>query len=153
MRYADIARIAAELDGRLRGAAVQRAWSPREGHCCLELRVRAGAGWRSAFLTASVEPGVARVGIAAQRPAAAEEPSSFQRWLRQELGGARVAKVGVAPDDRVLRIELEGERGPRTLRAELTGPGGVLALSGDQDRLLSISGAAAPGRHLAPGAP
>lgn len=152
MRYADLSRVVSELAAVARGAGVSKLWSPREGAAVLELRVRGGEGWRSAFVVVTVEPEVARLGIAAERSAGAEEPQPFQRWLRQELAGAKLLDVSLAEEDRIVRLRFDAERGPRTLVAELTGPGGLMVLTaGEQEKVIAVTGRGSTGRSLPPG--
>lgn len=151
LRYSELEQLVTELNASLAGVAVQMVWSLDES-VWFELRHRGRAGWRSVYLLVQREPATARISISDEKPPALETPPSFQRWLRQELVAARLTGLTLSPEDRIVRLSFVGERGHRQLVCELTGPGGVLALVGEEDRLYAHAGSAAEGRHLRPGA-
>jgi len=154
LRPSELIQIASELERALGGASVQKAWAPLRAVAYLEVRHRVeGEGWRSSTVCLSAEPEVARLSIAQERFASPESPPSFQRWLRQELVGGRIAAVRASAEDRVVRVEVETERGPRALVGELLPARGALVLVGAEDRVLAISPAAEAREGLEIGRP
>ncbi|HEY8210123.1 MAG TPA: NFACT RNA binding domain-containing protein [Myxococcaceae bacterium] len=140
LRPSELVQVAAELERVLGGATVQRAWSPLRAVAYLEVRHRVeGEGWRSSTVCLSAEPEVARLSVVGERFPSPPEPPSFHRWLRQELVGGRIASVRASAEDRVVRVVLETERGPRALVGELLPARGALALLGAEDRVLAVS--------------
>lgn len=143
MRLGELLEVGRELGAALEGAAVQKAWAPLRAVAYLEVRHRVeGEGWRSSTVCLSAEPEVARLSVVRERFPSPPEPPSFQRWLRQELVGGRIAGVSVAAEERVVRVEVATERGPRTLVGELLPARGALVLLGSEDRVLALSPAA-----------
>jgi len=143
MRLGELSEVGRELGAALEGAAVQKAWAPLRAVAYLEVRHRVeGEGWRSSTVCLSAEPEVARLSVVGERFPSPPEPPSFQRWLRQELVGGRIAGVSVAAEERVVRVEVATERGPRTLVGELLPARGALVLLGSEDRVLAVSPAA-----------
>lgn len=147
LRPVELAQVAAELEERLAGAVVQKAWCPLPRLTYLELRVPG----RSVLLCLCAEGEVARVGLAAERFPTPGEPAPLQRWLRQELVGWRLSGVlwGEAERTVVLGFERQGAR--RRLVLELAPPGGLVLLS-ESGRVLALSGEGlAARRGLHPG--
>src|SRR4051812_37483624 len=143
LRPSELLQVAAELERALAGATVQKAWSPLRAVAYLEVRHRVeGEGWRSSTVCLSAEPEVARLSMVSERFPSPPEPPSFQRWLRQELTGGRIASVRASTGDRVVRVALETERGPRALVGELLPARGALVLVGAEERVLAVSSAA-----------
>ncbi|MBX5483090.1 MAG: DUF814 domain-containing protein [Myxococcaceae bacterium] len=144
LRPDELEAIARELDERVRGAFVQKAFAPLPRVVFLELRQPG----RTVRLCLSAEPGVARLSVARERPPSPEEPAGFQRWLRKELIGAKLERVEViAP--LVVRLWFDHHGLDRRLVADLRGSGANLFLLDGADRLL---GASVPAPHLRPGA-
>src|SRR5438874_2991551 len=140
LRPSELLQVASELEGALAGATVQKAWSPLRAVVYLEVRHRVeGEGWRSSTVCLSAEPEVARLSVVQERFPSPPEPPSFQRWLRQELAGGRITAVRASDEDRVVRIMVETERGPRALVGELLPARGALVLLGAEDRVLAVS--------------
>src|SRR5262245_53037954 len=120
LRQSELVQIASELERVLVGATVQKTWSPLRAVAYLDVRHRVeGEGWRSSTVCLSAEPEVARLSVVRERFPSPPSPPSFQRWLRQELVGGRISSVRASAGDRVVRVELETERGPRALIGEL----------------------------------
>src|SRR4051812_46301252 len=143
LRPSELLQVAAELERALAGATVQKAWSPLRAVAYLEVRHRVeGEGWRSSTVCLSAEPEVARLSVVRERFASPPEPPSFQRWLRQELTGGRIASVRASAEDRVVRVVFETERGPRVLVGELLPARGELVLLGAEEKVLAVSPAA-----------
>src|SRR5689334_3542820 len=140
LRPSELSQVASELERALAGAVVQKAWSPLRAVAYLEVRHRVEAeGWRSCTVCLSAEPEVARLSVVAERFPSPPEPPSFQRWLRQELVGGRIAAVRASAEDRMVRVVMETERGPRTLVGELMPARGALVLLGNEERVLAVS--------------
>lgn len=154
MRLAELLEVVRELGAALEGAAVHKAWAPLRAVAYLEVRHRVeGEGWRSSTVCLSAEPEVARLSVVRERFPSPEEPPSFQRWLRQELVGGRIAGVTVAAEERVVRVVVETERGPRALVGELLPARGALVLLGNEERVLAVSPAAEAREGLEVGRP
>lgn len=147
LRHSELALVAAELHEKLAGAFVQKAWAPLPKLCYLDLR-QVG---RSVLLCLSAQPELARLSVATERFPSPPEPPPFQRWLRQELVGAKLAAVAVEPLERRVRLSFEKGGEPRALALELRGNSGVLVLLGRDERVLAAA-EAVPGRaDLRPG--
>ncbi|HLL81949.1 MAG TPA: NFACT RNA binding domain-containing protein, partial [Longimicrobium sp.] len=114
-------------------AFVQKAWVPQPKLCFLDLR-QVG---RSVLLCLSAQPELARLSVVDERFPSPPEPPAFQRWLRQEVVGAKLTAVRVLAKERLLRLELEKGGEPRALVLELRGSSGHLVLLGREDRVLA----------------
>ncbi len=134
LRPSEFDQVCRELNASLSGAFVQKAYAPLPRLCYLEVRLPG----RSVLLCLSAEPGVARLSVADARFPAPGEPPAFQRWVRQELIGAKL--VGVFHDApwRV-RLSLEHRELKRSLLGELRGTAGNLLLVDGEDRVLAVS--------------
>ena len=139
----ELAAIAAEVQQRLRGAVVQKAFSPLPALAFLELRVPG----RSLLLCLSAEAGVGRLSLAPERLPTPGEPHPLQRWLRQELIGRALA--GARSTERNLLLHFTGAEGARVLLLELGG-GGALSVCTPEGRLLAQASASGR-RGAAPG--
>jgi len=147
LRHAELQAVAAELSEKLSGAFVQKAWVPLPRLCYLDLR-QVG---RSVMVCLSAQPELVRLSVAVERFPSPPSPPAFQRWLRQEVVGAKLLAVTVAPADRVVRLEFEKGGEPRALVLEPRGNSGLLVLLGRDERVLA-SAEALPGRtDLRPG--
>jgi len=115
----EVAAVAAELSTTLRGAVVQKAFSPLPSLAYLELRVPGESLW----LCLSAEPAVGRISLADGRLPTPGDPHPLQRWLRQELTG--LAVVGVRCHERTLLVHFAGreDESGRVLLLELGGAG------------------------------
>lgn len=148
LRPSELAQVAEELRS-LVGAVVQKAYAPRPKLAYLDLRVPG----QTVSLCLSAEPEVSRLSVASGRPPSPREPLPFQRWLRQELLGARLESIEPRPGDRVVFLGFRQEGKPRGLWAELTGPHGNLVLTREEERILALSArASGPRASLQPGA-
>ena len=145
----EIEEVVAEL-AALTGSRVESVRVHAERALTIDLRGPAGP----VMLLLSAEPDLTRIHAVRTRPAAPEAPFAFQGPLRRDLEGARLARLSVAPGERVVELAFERPTGPVRLVAELTGRHGNLFLVGSDGR---IRGAAARGpsgrRKLAPGTP
>lgn len=148
LRPVELEQVVAEVGARLAGAVVQKAWCPLPRLAYLEVRVPG----RSVLLCLCAEGELARVSVAADRFPTPGEPAPFQRWLRQELVGAKLQGVVWAEAERTVTLELEREGLRRRLVLELSTPGGLVLLS-EGGRVLMLSGEGlAQRRGLHPGA-
>ncbi len=148
LRPVELEQVVAEVAARLAGAVVQKAWCPLPRLAYLEVRVPG----RSVLLCLCAEGELARVSVAAERFPTPGEPAPFQRWLRQELVGAKLQGVAWAEAQRTVTLELEREGVRRRLVLELSTPGGLVLLS-EGGRVLMLSGEGlAQRRSLHPGA-
>ncbi|MET0400980.1 MAG: NFACT RNA binding domain-containing protein, partial [Cystobacter sp.] len=133
---------------RLAGAVVQKAWCPLPRLVYLELRIPG----RSLLLCLCAEGELARVSIAADRFPTPGEPAPFQRWLRQELIGLKLAGLSWVEAGRLVVLELRDDTTHRRLVLELGSPGGLVLMT-ELDRVLMLSGdGLAQRRSLHPGA-
>lgn len=145
---AELALVAQELTQGLGGGVVQKAYAPSPGGGYLEVR----QSGRTVLLCLSALPATGRLSVARHRPPSPEEALPFQRWLRQELIGARLVRVEAIAGRRraVLRLDRSGRL--RSLWLEIGGRGG-LVLTSEGERILAMSAAAGGGLHgLRPGA-
>jgi len=130
----------------------QKAWCPLPRLAYLELRVPG----RSLFLCVCAEGELARVSLAQERFPTPGDPAPFQRWLRQELTGLKLAAAHHAAASRTVMLDferVEPGREPvrRRLVLELGAPGGLVLLTGE-GRVLMLSGEGlAQRRGLHPG--
>lgn len=152
---AEIVAVVREL-APLAGSRVDAVRVHGERALTLELFGRAGP----ARLLLSADPDVTRLHAARARPPRGGTPTAFQQLLRGALEGARLARIAVAPGDRVVALHLETAAGEQRLVAELTGrhgnvflvdPGGIIR--GSAARNLSQRRALVPGRPYVPPAP
>src|SRR5579871_6416356 len=120
------AAVCAELNAALPGAIVQKASAMNPRRCYLELRQPG----HSTLLCVSVEPGVARVSVAEERPPAPSDIPPLQRVLRQQLIGARL--TAVASSEREARIHFVLDDVPLLLRARLESGGHLELRRGKQ---------------------
>ncbi|HVE84132.1 MAG TPA: NFACT RNA binding domain-containing protein [Myxococcales bacterium] len=140
LRQSEMLEVARELERALAGAAIHKAWSPLRAVAYLEVRHRVeNEGWRSSTLCLCAEPEVARLSVVTERFPSPPAAPPFQRWLRQELAGGRISAVRVSAEDRVVRLEVETERGRRALVGELLPARGALVLLSAEDRVLAVS--------------
>jgi predicted ribosome quality control (RQC) complex YloA/Tae2 family protein len=145
LRPSELEQVCRELHASLTGSFIQKAYAPLPRLCYLEARIPG----RSVLLCISAEPGVARLSVASARFPAPGEPPAFQRWLRQEVIGAKI--VGVSHDAAWrIRIGLEHRGLVRSLLAELRGTSGNLLLVDGEDRVLAAS--VQEGERTRPGA-
>ncbi len=128
-----------EVRERLSGAAVQKAFSPESGRAVLELRAPKHTVWLELVGTGP-HP---RLAEALARPKGAGAPSALQKWLRQELTGARLVAAERRPSGAAFRFRRQGVE--RALLLEL-GRGLVLLKSDD-----TVLCDARPGRPAQPG--
>ncbi len=145
LRPSELELVCRELNASLSGSFVQKAYAPLPRLCYLEARLPG----RSVLLCLSAEPGVARISVAGARFPAPGEAPAFQRWLRQEVIGAKITGVSHEAPWRV-RISLEHRGLPRSLLAELRGMSGNLLLVDGEDRVLAAS--VQEGERTRPGA-
>lgn len=141
----ELAAVAAELSNTLRGAVVQKGFSPLTALAYLELRVPGASLW----LCLSAEPAVGRMSLAEGRLPTPGDPHPLQRWLRQELTG--LAVVGARSRERMLLVHFAGREDDsgRVLLLELGGAG-MLTLCTANGRV--FAGVSASGkRGPAPG--
>lgn len=150
LRYSELAQVVAELEEAFSGATVQKAWAPLPGLAYLEVRHHAPAqGWRSSVLCLSAETDLSRLSVTRERFPSPPEPPPFQRWLRQSLVEAKVQRLALAGDDRIVRLELGGH----VLVAELIpGRGALVLLAVPEDRILAVSSPGEPRPELKAGA-
>ena len=144
LRGSELRQVMEEIAARLAGAFVQKAHAPLPRLCFLELRQPG----RSVRLCVSAEPGFARISLARQRLPAPPDVPSFQRWLRNELVGARL--VWAEALDGAARLVFERRGSERALVAELRGSGSNLFLLDGDSRVLAAS--ASEGERSRPGA-
>src|SRR5690606_34486667 len=128
----ELLAVAADAQAHLRGAVVQKAFSPFPALAFLELRIPG----RSLWLCASAEQEVGRLSLAANRLPNPGEPSPLQRWLRQELIGRPLTDARA--EGRVLLVRFGAEDEGRVLLLELEG-GGRLSVLTDAGRLFGSS--------------
>jgi len=150
LRPAELEQVVAEVNARLAGAVVQKAWCPLPRLAYLELRVPG----RSFFLCLCAEGELARLSVAADRFPTPGEPAPFQRWLRQELTGFKLRTARWREAQRVVELDFhrEEDQDMRRLVLEFSAPGGMLLLS-HSGRVLMLSGEGlAQRRALHPGA-
>lgn len=102
----------------------------------LELYGRAGG----ASLLVSAEADLTRIHLVERRPPRTENPLPFQVILRREIEGSRLARVEAKPGDRVVELAFEGEAGPRSLVAELTGRHGNVFLLREDGTIVASAG-------------
>ncbi len=148
LRPAEFEQVVAEFSTRLAGAVVQKAWCPLPRLAYLELRVPG----RSLLLCVCAEAELARLSVAAERFPTPGDPAPFQRWLRQELVGLKLAGASWSESERVVVLDYQSEDSRRRLVLELGSPGGLMLLT-DSGRVLMLSGEGlAQRRSLHPGA-
>lgn len=148
LRPSELEQVVTEVAARLTGAVVQKAWCPLPRLAYLELRVPG----RSVLLCLCAEGELARVSVAADRFPTPGEPAPFQRWLRQELVGLKLAGLAWRDTERLVVLELHSDESRRRLVLELGSPGG-LVLTTEAGRVLMLSGEGlAQRRALHPGA-
>ncbi len=149
LRVDELAQVVAELAPTLPGATVQKAHSPFAKLCYLELRLPG----RTVTLCLCAEAEVARLSIASSRLPSPVEPTTFQRWLRQELTGAKLVCLE-QPGALVIALRFEVGEKRRSLFGELNRSHGLLILAAEEDRVLAISGEIhGKARELRPGLP
>ncbi|ATB28491.1 NFACT RNA binding domain-containing protein [Melittangium boletus] len=148
LRPSELEQVVAEVSARLTGAVVQKAWCPLPRLVYLELRVPG----RSVLLCLCAEGELARLSVAADRFPTPGEPAPFQRWLRQELVGLKLAGVSWSEAGREVTLHLQSDESRRRLVLELGSPGGLVLLAADSLRVLMLSGEGlAQRRALHPG--
>ncbi|NOK19443.1 NFACT RNA binding domain-containing protein [Corallococcus carmarthensis] len=148
LRPVEFGEVVAEVAARLVGAVAQKAWCPLPRLAYLELRVPG----RSVVLCLCAEGELSRLSVAEDRFPTPGEPAPFQRWLRQELTGFKLAAARYLEESRAIVLEFEREDVRRRLVLEVGAPGGLLLLS-DNHRVLMLSGEGfGPRRNLYPGA-
>ena len=147
LRSSELEQVVEELSARLVGAVVQKAWCPLPRLAYLELRIPG----RSVLLCLCAEGELARLSVAAERFPTPGEPAPFQRWLRQELVGLKLAGVRWEAAERVATLDFQDEGTRRRLVLELGSPGGLVMLT-EAGRVLMLSGdGLAQRRGLHPG--
>jgi predicted ribosome quality control (RQC) complex YloA/Tae2 family protein len=105
----ELRAVADELDQGLRGAVVQKVYSPAPQEVWLELR-QVG---RSTLLCICARAGAERLSVADQRPESPKVASGFQQRLRKLLVSERVAAVtfgGVFFEGHTLRADFMGHK-------------------------------------------
>lgn len=112
LRPLELALVANELNDKLTGAFLQKAWAPLRRVLFIELRVPG----RSTTLVLNAEPEVGRIAVTAGRMTA-EKPAGLQQWVRQELIGGQLTAVRCA--DRVVELAFLTREGPRSLVLDL----------------------------------
>ncbi|HYO55435.1 NFACT family protein [Archangium sp.] len=148
LRPSELEQVVAEVSARLGGAVVQKAWCPLPRLAYLELRVPG----RSVLLCLCAEGELARLSVAPERFPTPGEPAPFQRWLRQELVGFKLAGASWSEAERVVTLDFQSEDTRRRLVLELGTPGGLVLLA-ESGRVLMLSGEGlAQRRSLHPGA-
>jgi predicted ribosome quality control (RQC) complex YloA/Tae2 family protein len=141
-------QVVAEVSAQLAGAVVQKAWCPLPRLAYLELRVPG----RSVLLCLCAEGELSRLAVAEERFPTPGEPAPFQRWLRQELVGFKLAGAAWRETERVVTLDFQSEDTRRRLVLELGSPGGLMLLT-EPGRVLMLSGEGlAQRRSLHPGA-
>jgi predicted ribosome quality control (RQC) complex YloA/Tae2 family protein len=130
----ELAAVIGELQV-LRGAAVQKAYVPRERLLVLELR-QPGT---TQLLLISAEPGLTRIHLASGRPPSPEEALPFQQMVRAHLVGRRLTGIVQRGGDRVVELRFANEEGGRALVGELTGRHGNLFLTSESGVILSLA--------------
>ncbi len=147
LRPSELREVVEELSAQLASAIVQKAFSPWPRLVFLELR-QVG---RSTLLALSAEPELGRLSVVDERPVSPQTPPPFQARLRQELTGARLARVTLHAAARSVELAFVREEKPRSLWLELaSGGGGNLVLVG-AGKVLGFS--AEPRQGLRVGAP
>jgi predicted ribosome quality control (RQC) complex YloA/Tae2 family protein len=139
-----------EAARRVEGGAIERVFDLGEDKVALELHARPERCW----LLFSARPGFSRAHLLSERPPRAATPGPFVMLLRKHLAGARVERLAMAGDDRVVRLDAL-HRGERiALVAELTGRHANLFLLGADDRILgTLRANVSHRRELWPGQP
>ena len=148
LRSSELEQVVAEVSAQLAGAVVQKAWCPLQRLAYLELRVPG----RSVLLCLCAEGELSRLSVAEDRFPTPGEPAPFQRWLRQELVGFKLAGASWREAERVVTLDFQSEDTRRRLVLELGSPGGLMLLT-ESGRVLMLSGEGlAQRRSLHPGA-
>ncbi|KFA88791.1 NFACT RNA binding domain-containing protein [Archangium violaceum] len=148
LRSSELEQVVAEVSAQLAGAVVQKAWCPLPRLAYLELRVPG----RSVLLCLCAEGELSRLSVAEDRFPTPGEPAPFQRWLRQELVGFKLAGAAWREAERVVTLDFQSEDTRRRLVLELGSPGGLMLLT-EPGRVLMLSGEGlAQRRSLHPGA-
>ncbi len=148
LRSSELEQVVAEVSAQLAGAVVQKAWCPLPRLAYLELRVPG----RSVLLCLCAEGELSRLAVAEERFPTPGEPAPFQRWLRQELVGFKLAGAAWRETERVVTLDFQSEDTRRRLVLELGSPGGLMLLT-EPGRVLMLSGEGlAQRRSLHPGA-
>jgi predicted ribosome quality control (RQC) complex YloA/Tae2 family protein len=148
LRSSELEQVVAEVSAQLAGAVVQKAWCPLARLAYLELRVPG----RSVLLCLCAEGELSRLSVAEDRFPTPGEPAPFQRWLRQELVGFKLAGASWREAERVVTLDFQSEDTRRRLVLELGSPGGLMLLT-ESGRVLMLSGEGlAQRRSLHPGA-
>ncbi|HZH17846.1 MAG TPA: NFACT RNA binding domain-containing protein [Archangium sp.] len=148
LRSSELEQVVAEVSAQLAGAVVQKAWCPLQRLAYLELRVPG----RSVLLCLCAEGELSRLSVAEERFPTPGEPAPFQRWLRQELVGFKLAGASWREAERVVTLDFQSEDTRRRLVLELGSPGGLMLLT-ESGRVLMLSGEGlAQRRSLHPGA-
>ncbi|MBM7113677.1 NFACT RNA binding domain-containing protein [Archangium primigenium] len=156
LRPSEWEQVVAEVAARLTGAVVQKAWCPLPRLVYLECRVPG----RSVLVCLCAEGELSRLSVAAERFPTPGEPAPFQRWLRQELVGLKLAGLSWSEAGRTVTLDLQSDESRRRLVLEVGAPGGLVLLAADSQRVLMLSGdglaqrrALHPGGLWAPPAP
>ncbi|HEX5750716.1 MAG TPA: NFACT RNA binding domain-containing protein [Archangium sp.] len=148
LRSSELEQVVAEVSAQLAGAVVQKAWCPLPRLAYLELRVPG----RSVLLCLCAEGELSRLSVAEDRFPTPGEPAPFQRWLRQELVGFKLAGAAWREAERGVTLDFQSEDTRRRLVLELGSPGGLMLLT-EAGRVLMLSGEGlAQRRSLHPGA-
>jgi predicted ribosome quality control (RQC) complex YloA/Tae2 family protein len=111
----ELERAVALLDGRLRGARLDKVVQPDEYRLVLSFR---DAG----HVLLSCRPGAARLSQVAERPQGARTPPPFLAFLRKRIGRATCTGVRCVAGDRQAALTLRGKEGEVDLLLSILGP-------------------------------
>lgn len=145
MTNVDVAALAAELSGLLKGARLEKAYQPAKDQVLLRLR-RKGVGridlimQLGRYVTATRKP-----------PDNPDKPSMVAQIIRSEYGNGRVKSIQQIGFDRLMRIDVQRGDGDRAIVFELFGDGNMLLLDHEDTILLPMRGAEHGARRLKKG--
>ena len=128
----DIAAVVQELAPVLTGGWIQKVHQPAALTIVLEIRTP-GQTYR---LVISCFAETTRLHLATALMQNPPSPPPFCQFLRAHLQGAHIDAISQVQDDRIVRIDLTTNAGPRALVVELTGKTANLLVLDNDDRLV-----------------
>jgi predicted ribosome quality control (RQC) complex YloA/Tae2 family protein len=127
--------VVSELEPALAGQSLEAVQALAGGDLMLEF----AGGMRRVRLRLGAGPGRSRLYALHGHPPLAEGSAPFADRLREQAAGARLESLSKQADERVVFFNLRGERGGRTLAAELLGRSANLILLDGERRILAAA--------------
>ncbi|MBD0315588.1 MAG: NFACT family protein [Nitrospiraceae bacterium] len=138
MSSADIERVLGEITPAVKGGWIQKISQPTPRSLVLDIRVPG----HTHRLLMSCQAETARLHFLTRPLMNPPSPPAFCQFLRAHMQGARIDDLVQVPHDRIVRLMVTTQRGPRQIVCELTGSkANILALDADETVLRSLSGA------------